>query len=87
MTKLKSPRTVRHISDRGFHSWCTLYYVTWLFCELFPDSLRGISAATRNVLIALESSVSSIVDRRMKLCGSGDEEGNGWDVQVQGHLT
>lgn len=50
------------------------------FGELFPDSLRGISAARRNVFVGPESSVSSIVDRRRKLCGSGDEEGNCWDV-------
>ena len=55
------------------------------FCELFPDSLSGISAARRSILVALESSYSSIVDR-IKLCGSGGEEGNDWDVQVQCHL-
>lgn len=57
------------------------------FCEMFPDSLRRISEARRNLLVALESSVSSIVDRRMKMCGHGDEGGNSWDVQAQGHLT
>lgn len=57
------------------------------FCEMFPDSLRRISEARRNLLVALESSVSSIVDRRMKMCGHGDEGGNSWDVQTQGHLT
>lgn len=57
------------------------------FCEMFPDSLRRISKARKNLLVALESSVSSIVERRMKMCGHGDEGGNSWDVQVQGHLT
>lgn len=55
--------------------------------EMFPDSLRRISEARRNLLVALQCSVSSIVDRRIKICGHGDEGGNGWDVQVQGHLT
>lgn len=57
------------------------------FCEMFPDSLRRISEAGRNLLVAPESSVSFIVGRKMEMCGHGDERGNGWDVQVQGHLT
>lgn len=78
MAPLKALRTVTQ-----FRMWPLLMLhpmpCDLAFCEMFPNSLRGISSeARRNLLIALDTSVSSIVDKRMKMCGNGDEGGNGW---------
>lgn len=87
VARLKALGTVWCASDGGLYSFCTLYHMTWLFVKC-SQTAWGEFLRLEETFLLLRKVLSPLLwVEKMEMCGHGDERGNGWDVQVQGHLT